>query len=148
MAKAKTVFFCTNCGNETPKWMGRCPGCGAFNTMEEHIEKPVPAGKAKAAPVGSRRQPQRIREVTSDGETRFSTGMGELDRVLGGGAVAGSLVLVGGAPGIGKSTLLLQICNSLCKGRRVLYVSGEESERQVKLRAERLGVDPEELYIL
>ena len=148
MAKAKTVFFCTNCGNETPKWMGRCPGCGAFNTMEEHIEKPVPAGKAKAAPVGSRRQPQRIREVTSDGETRFSTGMGELDRVLGGGAVAGSLVLVGGAPGIGKSTLLLQICNSLCKGRRVLYVSGEESERQVKLRAERLGVAPEELYIL
>lgn len=148
MAKAKTIFFCTNCGNETPKWMGRCPGCGAFNTMEEHIEKPAPAGKAKAAPIGSRRQPQRIREVTSDGETRFSTGMGELDRVLGGGAVAGSLVLVGGAPGIGKSTLLLQICNSLCKGRRVLYVSGEESERQVKLRAERLGVAPEELYIL
>lgn len=148
MAKAKTIFFCTNCGNETPKWMGRCPGCGAFNTMEEHIEKPAPAGKAKAAHIGSRRQPQRIREVTSDGETRFSTGMGELDRVLGGGAVAGSLVLVGGAPGIGKSTLLLQICNSLCKGRRVLYVSGEESERQVKLRAERLGVAPEELYIL
>ena len=148
MAKAKTVFFCTNCGNETPKWMGRCPGCGAFNTMEEHIEKPVAAGKTKAAPVGMSRRPQRIREVTSDGETRFSTGMGELDRVLGGGAVVGSLVLVGGAPGIGKSTLLLQICNSLCKGRRVLYVSGEESERQLKLRAERLGVSPEELYIL
>ena len=148
MAKAKTVFFCTNCGNETPKWMGRCPGCGAFNTMEEHIEKPVAAGKAKSAPVGVIRRPQRIREVTSDGETRFSTGMGELDRVLGGGAVVGSLVLVGGAPGIGKSTLLLQICNNLCKGRRVLYVSGEESERQLKLRAERLGVSPEELYIL
>lgn len=148
MAKAKTVFFCTNCGNETPKWMGRCPGCGAFNTMEEHIEKPVAVGKAKSAPVGVSRRPQRIREVTSDGETRFSTGMGELDRVLGGGAVVGSLVLVGGAPGIGKSTLLLQICNSLCKGRRVLYVSGEESERQLKLRAERLGVSPEELYIL
>lgn len=148
MAKAKTVFFCTNCGNETPKWMGRCPGCGAFNTMEEHIEKPVAAGKAKSAPVGMSRRPQKIREVTSDGETRFSTGMGELDRVLGGGAVVGSLVLVGGAPGIGKSTLLLQICNSLCKGRRVLYISGEESERQLKLRAERLGVSPEELYIL
>ena len=148
MAKAKTVFFCTNCGNETPKWMGRCPGCGAFNTMEEHIEKNVAAGKAKSAPVGISRRPQRIRSVTSDGETRFSTGMGELDRVLGGGAVVGSLVLVGGAPGIGKSTLLLQICNSLCKGRRVLYISGEESERQLKLRAERLGVDPEELYIL
>jgi len=148
MAKQKTVFFCTNCGNETPKWMGRCPGCGAFNTMEEHIEKPLAAGKVKAASVGVSRRPQRIQEVSSNGEIRFSTGMGELDRVLGGGAVAGSLVLVGGAPGIGKSTLLLQICNSLCSGRKVLYVSGEESEQQLKLRAERLGVSPQELYIL
>lgn len=148
MAKNKTIFFCTSCGNETPKWMGRCPGCGAFNTMEEFIEKPAAIGKAKSAPVGQSRRAQKIREVTSEGELRFSTGMGELDRVLGGGAVAGSLVLVGGAPGIGKSTLLLQICNSLCSGRRVLYVSGEESERQLKLRAERLGVDPGELYIL
>lgn len=148
MAKTKTVFFCSNCGNETPKWMGRCPGCGAFNTIEEHIEKPIPSGRGKAAPVRLSRHPQRIRDVTSDGETRFSTGMGELDRVLGGGAVAGSLVLVGGAPGIGKSTLLLQICDSLCKGRKVLYISGEESERQLKLRAERLDVSPDELYIL
>ena len=148
MAKTKTIFYCTSCGNESPKWMGRCPGCGAFNTMEEHIEKPVPAGRAKAAPVGQSRKPMRLREVRSDGEIRFSTGMGELDRVLGGGAVAGSLVLVGGAPGIGKSTLLLQICSSLCKGRKVLYISGEESERQLKLRAERLNVDPDELYIL
>ena len=148
MAKTKTVFFCTNCGNETPKWMGRCPGCGAFNTMEEHIEKPVAAGKAKPAPVGMSRRPQRLRDVTGDEEIRFATGMGELDRVLGGGAVAGSLVLVGGAPGIGKATLLLQICNSLCSGRRVLYISGEESERQLKLRAERLGVSPEALFIL
>ena len=148
MAKTKTVFFCTNCGNETPKWMGRCPSCGAFNTMEEHVEKPVAPGKAKSAPVGMSRRPQPIRQVTGDGEIRFSTGMGELDRVLGGGAVAGSLVLVGGAPGIGKSTLLLQICNSLCAGRSVLYVSGEESERQLKLRAQRLGVEPEKLYIL
>jgi len=148
MAKNKTVFFCTNCGNETPKWMGRCPGCGAFNTMEEHIEKPVAPGRAKPAPVGNSRRPQRLCEVASDGEIRFSTGMGELDRVLGGGAVAGSLVLVGGAPGIGKSTLLLQICNSLCSGRKVLYVSGEESERQLKLRAQRLGVEPDELFIL
>lgn len=148
MAKAKTIFYCTNCGNETPKWMGRCPSCGAFNTMEEHIEKPAAVGKAKSAPVGISRKPQKISKVASDGELRFSTGMGELDRVLGGGAVAGSLVLVGGAPGIGKSTLLLQICNSLCSGRRVLYISGEESERQLKLRAERLGVSPEELYIL
>ena len=148
MAKTKSVFFCTNCGNETPKWMGRCPSCGAYNTMEEHVEKPVAPGKGKAAPVGMSRRPQRIREVDGDGEIRFSTGMGELDRVLGGGAVAGSLVLVGGAPGIGKSTLLLQICNSLCSGRQVLYVSGEESERQLKLRAERLGVSPENLFML
>lgn len=148
MAKAKTIFFCTSCGYETPKWMGRCPSCGAFNTMEEHMEKPTPTGKARSSPVGQSRKPQRISEVASNREIRFSTGMGELDRVLGGGAVAGSLVLVGGAPGIGKSTLLLQICNSLCSGRRVLYVSGEESERQLKLRAERLGVAPEELFIL
>ena len=148
MAKTKTVFYCTSCGNETPKWQGRCPACGAWNTMEEHIEKPAPVGRAKAAPVGLSRQPQRIREVDCDDEIRFSTGMGELDRVLGGGAVAGSLVLVGGAPGIGKSTLLLQICNSLCAGRKVLYVSGEESERQLKLRAQRLGVAPDDLYIL
>ena len=148
MAKTKTIFFCTNCGNETPKWMGRCPACGAFNTMEEHIEKPAAVGKAKASPVGMSRKPQRIQEVDSDDELRFSTGMGELDRVLGGGAVAGSLVLVGGAPGIGKSTLLLQICSSLCAGRTVLYVSGEESERQLKLRAQRLNVAPDDLYIL
>ena len=148
MAKAKTVYFCTACGNETPKWVGRCPGCGAWNTLEEHIEKPVAAGRAKAAPVGVSRRPQRIDQVDTDTEIRFSTGMGELDRVLGGGAVAGSLVLVGGAPGIGKSTLLLQICNSLCQGRSVLYISGEESERQLKLRAVRLGVAPEQLFIL
>jgi len=148
MAKTKTIFYCTNCGNETPKWMGRCPGCGAFNTMEEHIEKSFSAGKGKPVTVGTNRRPQRIHEVTSDGEIRFSTGLEELNRVLGGGAVAGSLVLVGGAPGIGKSTLLLQICNSLCTTRRVLYISGEESERQLKLRAERLGVSPTELFIL
>lgn len=148
MAKAKTIFYCTSCGNETPKWMGRCPGCGAYNTMEEHIEKPTVPGRAKPAPVGLGRRAQQIRSVTSDSEIRFSTGMGELDRVLGGGAVAGSLVLVGGAPGIGKSTLLLQICAQLCLERRVLYISGEESERQIKLRAERLNVNPEELYIL
>ena len=148
MAKAKTVFYCTNCGNETPRWQGKCPACGAWNTIEEHIEKPAAAGRAKASPVGQSRKPQKITEVTSGGELRFSTGMRELDRVLGGGAVLGSLVLVGGAPGIGKSTLLLQICSSLCAGRKVLYISGEESERQLKLRAERLGVVPDSLYIL
>ena len=148
MAKTKTVFFCTNCGNETLKWMGRCPSCGAFNTMQEHVQKPAAVGKASMTPAGQSHTPQRIRDIESDGEIRFSTGMGELDRVLGGGAVAGSLILVGGAPGIGKSTLLLQICNCLCSERRVLYVSGEESEHQLKLRAERLGVAPEELFIL
>ena len=149
MAKTKTVFYCTSCGNETPRWQGRCPSCGAWNTIEEHIEKPAASGvKAKSSPVGQSRKPQRLRDVSADGETRFSTGMGELDRVLGGGAVAGSLVLVSGAPGIGKSTLLLQICTRLCQERKVLYVSGEESERQLKLRGERLGVAPEDLYIL
>jgi DNA repair protein RadA/Sms len=148
MAKAKTVFYCTSCGNETPKWVGRCPGCGAWNTLEEHIEKPAAPVRNRAASVGISRKPQTISQVDTDAEIRFSTGMGELDRVLGGGAVAGSLVLVGGAPGIGKSTLLLQICNSLCQGRTVLYVSGEESERQLKLRAVRLGVAPDQLYIL
>ena len=148
MAKAKTVFYCTACGNETPKWVGRCPGCGAWNTLEEHIEKPAAPGRAKAAAVGLSRRPQPISQVDTDAEIRFSTGMGELDRVLGGGAVAGSLVLVGGAPGIGKSTLLLQICSSLCQGRSVLYISGEESERQLKLRAQRLNVCPEQLLIL
>ena len=148
MAKTKTVFYCTACGNESPKWQGRCPACGAWNTLEEHVEKPTAVGKAKSSPVGVSRKPQRLSQVDSDAEIRFSTGMGELDRVLGGGAVAGSLVLVGGAPGIGKSTLLLQICAQLCRERRVLYVSGEESERQIKLRGQRLGVDSEELYLL
>lgn len=147
MAKAKTVFFCTECGNETAKWQGRCPACGAWNTIEEHISKPAPAGN-RPAPVGMSRTAQRLSQVTSDDELRFCTGMGELDRVLGGGAVAGSLVLVSGAPGIGKSTLLLQICDRLCQERKVLYVSGEESEKQLKLRAERIGTEPEDLYIL
>ena len=148
MAKQKTVFYCTACGNESPKWAGRCSACGAWNTMQEHIEKPVAPGRAKSAPVGMSRIPKKLSQVDSGDEIRFLTGMGELDRVLGGGAVEGSLVLVGGAPGIGKSTLLLQICANICRGRRVLYVSGEESERQLKLRAERLGVDSDELFIL
>ena len=148
MAKVKTVYFCTSCGNETPKWQGKCPSCGQWNTLQEHIEKPIPAGRAKTAPVGISREPQRLDQVDSNDEIRFYTGMGELDRVLGGGAVSGSLVLVGGAPGIGKSTLLLQICAHLCKERTVLYVSGEESERQLKLRAQRIGTMPDNLYIL
>lgn len=148
MAKTKTVFFCTNCGTESPKWQGRCPGCGQWNTMVEHVEKPTPSGRAKSAPVGTSRVPKKLNDVDTGDEIRFFTGMGELDRVLGGGAVEGSLVLVGGAPGIGKSTLLLQICANICKERTVLYISGEESERQLKLRAERLGVASDDLFIL
>ena len=146
MAKPKTVFFCTECGNETSKWQGKCPACGAWNSITEHTERPAFGGKG--SPVGVSRTPLSLQEVSTDREIRFSTGMQELDRVLGGGAVCGSLVLVGGAPGIGKSTLLLQICNSLCKERKVLYVSGEESEKQIKLRSERIQVMPENLYIL
>lgn len=147
MSKVKTVFYCTSCGNETAKWQGRCTACGQWNTIVEHIEKPISA-RAKSAPVGSSRKPSSLSAVDTTADTRFSTGIGELDRVLGGGTVLGSLVLVGGAPGIGKSTLLLQICNALCDGRNVLYVSGEESEKQLKLRAERIGVMPQNLSVL
>lgn len=135
--KSKTVFFCTACGNETPKWAGRCPSCGAWNTIVEQEAAP----KAKASGrIGGRNaiKPVRITDIEESREIRFSTGMGELDRVLGGGAVKGSLVLVGGAPGIGKSTLMLQISSSLCQSFSVLYVSGEESVGQLKLRAQRL----------
>lgn len=148
MAKAKTIFYCTNCGNESPKWQGRCASCGAWNTMEEHIEKPTPVAKPKGTSIGQSRYPKKLNEIDTENEIRFKTGMGELDRVLGGGAVEGSLVLVSGAPGIGKSTLLLQICRSLCEENKVLYVSGEESEKQLKLRAQRLMVSADDLYIL
>ena len=146
MAKSKIVFFCTQCGNETPKWQGRCPSCGQWNTLQEHIE--IPSALGKRVGIGQSRVPVRLNEVGTNEEIRFSTGIGELNRVLGGGAVEGSLVLVGGAPGIGKSTLLLQICKSLCADRKVLYVSGEESERQLKMRALRIGVTSDDLYIL
>ncbi len=148
MAKPKTVFYCTACGNETPKWQGRCPACGAWNALEEFVEKAVVPGRGRTAPVMSAARAKNLDEVDTGEEIRYSTGMSELDRVLGGGAVEGSLVLVGGAPGIGKSTLLLQICSCLCKERKVLYVSGEESERQLKLRAQRLGVNSPNLFIL
>ena len=150
--KAKTIFYCTECGNETPKWQGRCPACGAWNTMVERPAEKAPK-KAPSASRGSAlgvalNRPKTMAEVETTDELRFPTGMGELDRVLGGGAVRGSLVLVGGAPGIGKSTLMLQICDHLCRTAKVLYVSGEESERQIKLRAERLQVKGEGLSLL
>ena len=149
--KAKTMFYCTECGNELPKWAGQCPACKAWNTIVEQPAETKRKSSAAVATVGERRgsiKPRLMDEVETTRELRFQTGMSELDRVLGGGAVQGSLVLVGGAPGIGKSTLMLQICQNLCKFAKVLYVSGEESERQIKLRAERLGVRGQELYLL
>lgn len=146
--KTKTVFFCTDCGNETPKWQGRCPACGSWNTLVEQPAEPQNSKNTSKTTPNSSIIPKKLSEFTADKEIRFSTGMSELDRVLGGGAVVGSLVLVGGAPGIGKSTLLLQICQHLCESEKVLYVTGEESERQIKLRAERLNVNSDELYIL
>ena len=146
--KSKTVFYCTECGNETGKWSGRCPACGAWNTLTEAPSVPAPGGKSSPGSAPSRRNaPKRIRELDDAEEIRFSTGVSELDRVLGGGAVRGSLVLFGGAPGIGKSTLLLQICGNL-KQQTVLYVTCEESGRQLKMRAGRLGAEGEDLYVL
>lgn len=147
--KSKTVFLCGNCGNEFPKWSGRCPACGQWNTLEEY-KPPVAASVKSSAGSSARTAPRakRLSEISSDEALRFTTGLGELDRVLGGGAVRGSLVLVSGAPGIGKSTLLLQICACIAAEQKVLYVSGEESENQLKLRAQRLGVKQDSLYLL
>lgn len=144
--KSKTVFFCTECGNESPKWSGRCSACGAWNSMVEQVEKVSKSSKKSVITKSVKACP--ITEIDTSDEIRFPTGMGELDRVLGGGAVKGSLVLVGGAPGIGKSTLMLQICQQLGNFAKVLYVSGEESAHQLKLRAQRLEVDGANLFVL
>ncbi|MCD8323240.1 MAG: DNA repair protein RadA [Oscillospiraceae bacterium] len=143
--KEKTVFFCSACGHETPRWLGQCPACGAWNTMTEAPAAPKAA--AKTRPV-RRSMPKRLSELDIRDDPRFSTGIRELDRVLGGGAVRGSIVLFGGAPGIGKSTLLLQACGTIAQQEKILYVTGEESERQIKMRAERLGVGHDSIYIL
>ena len=144
MAKNRSVFVCSECGAESSKWNGKCPSCGAWNTLEETVPVTVVAGKS--APVGSFKY-SRISEISYEDETRYDTGISELDRVLGGGLVKGSLVLIGGDPGIGKSTLLLQICGFMGEEHTILYVSGEESERQIKLRAERLGVMCDNLFL-
>ena len=134
------------CIRDRPKWAGKCPGCGQWNTIQEEIRKP--AGADRRSPVTSRAEVRTLQEIHPEGEVRDHTGLRELDRVLGGGIVRGALMLIGGDPGIGKSTLLLQICGRLDPSRKILYVSGEESERQIKLRADRLGVHNPQLYVL
>ena len=159
MAKLKTTFFCQNCGQQTAKWMGRCPTCGEWNTIVEEVvqkDEPEKGGwRSPSAGPGNLKiaaKPKAIHAITYEEQNRISTTDGELNRVLGGGIVPGSLVLIGGEPGIGKSTLLLQIAMSLA-GLRVLYVSGEESEQQIKMRAERLdapvsGVPPSDCHVM
>ena len=146
--KAKTAFFCTECGSESPKWAGRCAVCGAWNSMvEQPAERPAKSGKTQRIADTVKASP--ITSLQEDEEIRFPTGMGELDRVLGGGIVPGSLVLVGGDPGIGKSTLLLQVCRNLAEKQvSVLYISGEESLRQIKLRANRIGQFTDKMQLL
>ena len=147
MAKIKSVYICSECGYESPKWYGKCPSCGEWNTMNEEIRD-----TSKQSPTVSRAvsyaSPTKIKEISTTDEIRYRTGSSELDRVMGGGIVKGSLILLGGDPGIGKSTILLQICEHLGEQLSILYVSGEESKRQLKLRADRLGVDSDNLYIL
>ena len=142
-SKTKSVYACTECGAESAKWYGRCPSCGAWNTLEEQIQHT--AAKASRVSVGA---VQTLSSISPNDRQRYCTGMKELDRVLGGGIVRGGLMLIGGDPGIGKSTLLLQICEHLGAEHRVLYISGEESEGQLKLRADRLGVHSDNLYVL
>ena len=154
MPKVKSVYACTACGFESPRWVGRCPSCGAWNTMEEAIAaapvKAAAGGKIAANQrPGTGAAPMLLRDIPEDTTLRTPTGISELDRVLGGGIVEGGLMLIGGDPGIGKSTLLLQVCSHLAEsGKRVLYVSGEESARQIKLRARRLDIDTDNLYVL
>ena len=152
MAKGKkTVFFCQNCGHEESKWLGQCPACKEWNTfVEEKVTVPKTGSALSSGTAGGAApQPVLLTSVDTDDDERIRTGIGELDRVLGGGIVQGSLVLVGGDPGIGKSTLLLQVCQKLsAMGKKILYISGEESLKQIKLRADRMGTFSENLYLL
>ena len=143
-AKSKTIYACNECGAESTKWYGRCPSCGAWNSMEEQIQSQ--AATASVSVKGATVQP--IGSIAPNTKQRYHTGLKELDRVLGGGIVRGGLMLIGGDPGIGKSTLLLQICEHLGSTLKILYVSGEESEGQLKLRADRLGVSSDNLFVL
>lgn len=146
-AKQKTVYCCTECGSETMNWAGKCPACGAWNTLTE-VKFDSRATAKSAVSTRKLQKAKKISELDMSAEIRFSTGISEFDRVLGGGAVVGSLVLVGGAPGIGKSTILLQMCGQIADDKRILYVTAEESERQLKLRAMRLGVEKGDIYVL
>ena len=147
-AKVKTVFICQQCGNTAPKWMGRCPDCGEWNTLVETTLEAEPAAGRRGGLAPSHSVPQALPDIPADGYARIPVPMGELSRVLGGGIVPGSAVLIGGDPGIGKSTLLLQMCSMLAQRGPVLYVSGEESAAQIKLRAERLGIADQTLFVL
>lgn len=145
--KQKTTFFCKECGFESPKWLGQCPGCKEWDSFVE--EPVVKTAAGRSVTVTEHREPSKLSEIVTNDEVRTLTGIGELDRVLGGGIVTGSLVLVGGDPGIGKSTLLLQMCKQLAEaGKDALYVSGEESVKQIKMRADRLGTFQKELFLL
>ena len=148
MAKQKTVYFCQSCGMESSKWMGQCPSCGEWNTFAEEAVT-VKKGSASVSRREIHAKATRLNDIKAAGEERFSTGIAELDRVLGGGIVPGSMILVGGDPGIGKSTLLLQVCKTLSERHKsILYVSGEESLQQIKLRAERIGEFSDTLSLL
>lgn len=147
MAKIKSVYICSECGYESPKWFGKCPGCGAWNTMNEEIKNTVKSVSASKTINTKHSFPKNITEISMEDEVRFDTGFCELNRVLGGGIVKGSLILLGGDPGIGKSTILMQICQKLTD-IKILYVSGEESLRQLKLRANRLGVNNDNLLLM
>ncbi len=146
--KNKTVFFCSDCGNETTKWFGRCPACGAWNTLveEEKVTQSKSSPASSSATIKSEK-PSKLSKIETNDEIRYKTGISEFDRVLGGGLVRGSLVLLGGDPGIGKSTLLMQICANLAKDKEIIYFSGEESKHQLKMRADRLEVATDNLYI-